>query len=127
MICENCGSSKQSKVINSRERKHFTMRKRKCVVCGYEYLTHEIFIRGDIPIDGARILTLHNLNTWREAVWVEYLHNDQCVLKATSIREVFPYSVSFDCQLVLPKVNYGNKWRVWSARPTEEQRKVEWK
>ena len=30
------------------------MRKRKCVVCGYEYLTHEIFIRGDIPTDGVQ-------------------------------------------------------------------------
>ena len=51
MICENCGSSKESKVLDSRERQKFTYRKRKCLKCGYEYITHEVFVRGQTPID----------------------------------------------------------------------------
>lgn len=47
MICPNCGSEKQSKVLETRERKvaDFVYRRRECVICGCRYMTEEHFIR----------------------------------------------------------------------------------
>lgn len=45
MICPKCGKEKQSKVLETRERKDFVYRRRECT-CGFRYMTAEKFVRG---------------------------------------------------------------------------------
>lgn len=46
MICPRCEREKQSKVLETREKKDFVYRRRECVACGFRYITEERFIRG---------------------------------------------------------------------------------
>jgi len=123
MICENCGTQKASRVLESRERQKFTYRRRKCSVCGFEYMTHEIFIRGEMPFDGPYVIPYEALKKWREAVWLEM--NDGW-MTATSVVK-YGSRVEFAGGFNGGKWNYNKLWRAWSARPSDRQRKeVEW-
>ena len=120
MICENCGTQKASRVLDSRERNKFTYRRRKCSICGFEYVTHEVFIRGSMPIDGPRVIPYEALKEWKEAVWIE--NNGTTKMIATSIADYHSTAVTFANGYLGRKANYNQYWRVWSARPTEKQR-----
>lgn len=125
MICENCGSNKQSRVIESRERQKFTYRKRKCLKCGYEYITHEVFVKGQMPIDAPHTMPLFMLQVYEEAVWLEV---KGMKLIATSVKRFTDTTVEFENGMIQIRKLYGKQWRVWSKKPSEKQRKeIGWK
>ena len=45
MICAKCGASKMSVVLETRERRNFTYRKRECTSCGHRYMTYEFYVK----------------------------------------------------------------------------------
>lgn len=127
MICRNCGSSKQSKVINSRERKDFVSRCRQCTVCGYTYLTHETFQKTSTHWSGPRILWIPDLQNRTEAVWLE-VTGTRPILTATSVKRITETTVEFDNGMVQIRSIQNKQWRVWDKRPTDYLRKkVKWK
>ena len=72
----------------------------------------------------AHILTREEIEAWDGYTWEEY--SDSAILQVTLIRKQFvrerleqPYHIS-----ELNWAAYGKEWRLWSAQPTEEQRKV---
>ena len=122
MICENCGSEKESKILDSREREGFTYRKRKCVRCGYEYITHERFVRGVRSTSGPRLMYLNEMQEWTEAVWLE-LRDGKLI--ATSIQGIDEDSVHFSNSMVMRRSACLHNWRVWDRRPSEDKRREE--
>lgn len=124
MICENCGSNKQSRVIESRERQKFMYRKRKCLKCGYEYITHETFVKGQMPIDAPYVMPLSAIQKYEEAVWLEV---KGLKLIATSVKRFTDTTVEFENGMIQIRKLYGKQWRVWNRKPSDRQRKeVEW-
>ena len=75
----------------------------------------------------AHILTREEIEALDGYTWEEY--RDSAILQVTLIRKQFvrerlelPYHIS-----ELNWAAYGKEWRLWSAQPTEEQRKaVKW-
>lgn len=124
MICENCGSSKESKVLDSRERQKFTYRKRKCLRCGYEYITHEVFVKGQISIDAPYVMPLFALQEYEEAVWLEV---KGLKLIATSVKRFTDTTVEFENGMIQIRKLYRKQWRVWNKKPSDRQKgEVEW-
>lgn len=126
MICENCGSKMESRVLESRERKKFTYRRRKCTRCGYEYITHEVFVKGQMPIDAPNVMPLFAFQVYEEAVWLEVI-GTKPILVATSIKRFTDTTVEFENGMIQIRKLYGKQWRVWNRKPSDRQRKeVEW-
>lgn len=124
MICKACGSSKASLVLETRERQDFVYRKRKCTVCGYEYMTHERFARGCRTMNGTpRLLYLNELENRLEAVWLEYRITGR--VTATAIARVTSDAVYFDNGTYLSKESCLHMWRVWDKRPDSILRESE--
>lgn len=44
MKCPQCGSSKMSRVYGVKEVNKTVERRRECTLCGYRYVTQEVFI-----------------------------------------------------------------------------------
>lgn len=122
MICKSCGSSKESRVIDSREFKEYVYRRRKCMNCGYVYMTHERFVRGCKSIYGPRVLFLNELENNPEAVWLE-LRTGR--LSATSIVDMSEDTVFFDNGTNQSRKSCLHMWRVWDKRPSDIQRREE--
>ena len=121
MICENCGSSKESRVLESRERQGFTYRLRKCMSCGFEYVTHEKYF-GPAKANQPRILFLAEAEKWAEAVWLEYRVGR---FIATSISGITETAVFFGNGMSASRKTCLHEWRMWTKRPTETQRRDE--
>lgn len=45
MICPKCQSETQSMVLYSKEKGDVVYRRRKCLACGYKYVTEEKFLK----------------------------------------------------------------------------------
>ena len=121
MICENCGSSMESQVIDTRERQGFTYRLRRCMKCGFEYVTHEKYF-GPAKKNQPRILYLGEAQTWTEAVWVE---DRVGRIQATSINGMTETAVYFGNGTIVERKTCLHSWRMWTRRPTEQQRREE--
>jgi len=120
MICKVCGSRKQSRVLESREREKFVMRRRRCEVCGYTFLTHEIFVRGEMPIDGPRVLYWPEVCREEEAIWLEIRGKPPV---ATAVKSVGDTSTEFGNGLMQINSLYRKQWRVWNLKPSEMARR----
>lgn len=121
MICENCGSMKESRVLETRERQEFVYRLRRCESCGFEYVTHEKYFgpaRKNLP----RILFLGEAERWNEAIWLEYRTGR---FMATSISGMTDKMVYFGNGMSADRKTCLHEWRMWTRKPNEQQRKDE--
>lgn len=78
-----------------------------------------------------RVLTLDELRGIQEFIpcWHEYLDDDKCILEPAFVKfKNNFYHLLHDTTIPqMDERTYGVKWRIWTARPTDEQRKeVEW-
>ena len=130
MICPNCGSSMESKVVDTRERKTFTFRKRACTQCGFIYITHEEFVKpcAEWVFDkGPVLLPINRIPDYQEALWIETKAYGGNMLFATSIHDVGERYVKFDNGQVRAIGLYGKQWRAWTRRPSKDDLKHEWR
>ena len=111
------------------------MADREKVIEGLEYLITAYAFHGDdaeclgdaLELLKAHILTREEIEAWDGYTWEEY--SDSAILQVTLIRKQFvrerleqPYHIS-----ELNWAAYSKEWRLWSAQPTEDQRKaVKW-
>ena len=127
MKCPNCGNA-ESFVTDTRSRADFVSRRRNCARCGCRFLTHETVIRpcSDwVYGDKTRVLTLHQLKSWQEALWIETKSYGGNLMSATSIRSIVDNCVRFENGDVRTVGLYGKQWRAWTKRPTQDDLKKE--
>ena len=128
MICPNCGNDNDY-VIDTRKRKKFIYRKRKCFKCGCRFITHETVIKPCADwaySDKLSILSVSQLKSWSEALWIETRTYGGSTFFATSIRDFVGDHVNFENGQTRVLGLYGTQWRAWTRKPRNNDLK-EWK